>query len=140
MIEGQCKLRVMYSDTDQMGYLHHSAYLKYYETARWELFRERGMPYKLIEDQGYILPVTQVKIKYVLPARYDDILYTKTQIKSKFGARITLLCQMVNEQGQLINQAEIILAFLYADTRKPTIMPDFVSKLIYASIENVECD
>ena len=65
-------IRVTYSDTDQMGFMHHSNYFKYYETARWELFRNIGIPYPELEEEGIILPVTDASIKFIKPAVYDQ--------------------------------------------------------------------
>ena len=52
MINYEQKFRVAYPDTDRMGTVHHSNYAKYYEKARWELFRHIGVPYQSIEDSG----------------------------------------------------------------------------------------
>jgi len=48
------EIRVGYAETDQMGFVHHSNYVKYYETARWEAMRELGLCYKDIEKKRYI--------------------------------------------------------------------------------------
>lgn len=63
MITKETVFRVSYSDTDQMGFMHHSNYLKYYETARWELFRSIGIPYNEIEEEGVILPVITASVR-----------------------------------------------------------------------------
>ncbi len=86
----QSSYRVTYSDTDQMGYMHHSNYLKYYETARWELFRSIGIPYTKIEEEGIILPVINASAKFIKPARYDQKITISTRIKSTRGARVVL--------------------------------------------------
>jgi acyl-CoA thioester hydrolase len=52
MIEHDYIFRVLYPDTDQMGTMHHANYAKYYEAARWELFRSIGISYKSVEDAG----------------------------------------------------------------------------------------
>lgn len=80
--------RITYSDTDQMGFMHHSNYLRYYETARWELFRNIGLPYTEIEDEGYIFPVVNVTIKYLKPALYDQEINIVTSISSLRGASL----------------------------------------------------
>jgi len=59
--------RVSYSDTDQKGFMHHSNYLKYFETARWELFRSIGIPYTEIEQDGIILPVINGSLNFIKP-------------------------------------------------------------------------
>jgi acyl-CoA thioester hydrolase len=69
----QTKYRVSYSDTDQMGFMHHSNYLKYYETARWELFRSIGIAYPAIENEGIILPVINASLKFINQHPYKII-------------------------------------------------------------------
>ena len=49
--------RVKYSDTDQMGFVHHSNYLKFFENARISWLRELGVSYKKIEEDGILMPV-----------------------------------------------------------------------------------
>ena len=78
----QTTFRVSYSDTDQMGFMHHSNYLKYYETARWQLFKSIGIPYPEIEKEGIILPVINASLKFIKPAFYDQEIIINTRIKS----------------------------------------------------------
>ena len=70
----QTRIRVRYAETDRMGLLHHANYLVYFEQARTELLRQLGLTYKDLEDQGFLLVVTKVEIRYKSPARYDDVL------------------------------------------------------------------
>ena len=68
------EIRPGYSETDQMGFVHHSNYVKYFETARWELFRTLGIPYKLVEGAGFLLPVIKMEMEFLKPAFYDELL------------------------------------------------------------------
>ncbi|NDP19895.1 MAG: acyl-CoA thioesterase, partial [Paludibacter sp.] len=52
MITHEYKFRVTYPDTDKMGTMHHANYVKYYEAARWELFRSIGVSYNSVEEAG----------------------------------------------------------------------------------------
>ena len=72
--EKDIQLRVRYKETDQMGVVHHSNYPVYYEYARTELLREKGFTYKMMEDEGVMMPVREVGMKFLTPARYDDLL------------------------------------------------------------------
>ncbi|KAB2822078.1 MAG: acyl-CoA thioesterase, partial [Paludibacter sp.] len=74
MIEYEYTFRVMYPDTDQMGTMHHANYVKYYEAARWELFRSIGISYKSVEDAGYMLPVIRMNFRFLKTTRYDAVL------------------------------------------------------------------
>jgi acyl-CoA thioester hydrolase len=130
MIEHQYSFRVMYPDTDQMGTVHHSNYPKYYETARWELFRSIGISYKSVEEAGYMLPVVDMKFKFLKTTHYDALLTVKTTLKAIKGVRIWFTYQLYNEQNELINEAETELAFVKRDNWKPCVAPDFVLKAI----------
>lgn len=130
MIEHQYSFRVMYPDTDQMGTVHHSNYAKYYETARWELFRSIGISYKSVEDAGYMLPVIRMNFHFLKTTSYDALLTVHTTLKEIKGVRIWFTYKLYNDQNELINKAETELAFVDKDSWKPCAAPDFVLKAI----------
>jgi acyl-CoA thioester hydrolase len=74
------KIRVIYADTDAMGIVYHSNYMRWFEMGRTELFRQIGIAYKDVEENGCALPLTQAFCHYYLPARYDDIILLETDI------------------------------------------------------------
>ena len=76
----QVKVRIIYADTDAMGIVYHTNYIKWFETGRTELLRERGIVYAEMEPLGFNLPVTRVYCHYLLPARYDQVLTVVTSI------------------------------------------------------------
>src|SRR6266404_7336062 len=86
MTSGEVFIRVRYAETDRMGLLHHANYLVYFEQGRTELLRARGITYKDLEDQGYLLVLARVEVRYRSPARYDDLLTLRTTV-----ARTTLV-------------------------------------------------
>ena len=128
-------ISVAYSDTDQMGFMHHANYLKYYEKARWDLFAEIDLPYKTIEEQGHIFPVIDCRIKYFYPAFYDDIIRIRTEIVSVKGARILFKNQMFNNEKILINEAMIAVACVNKSTQKATMIPDTMKRKLEACLE-----
>ena len=69
------ELRVIYGDTDQMGVVYYANYLRFFEAARNEFIRAKGLRYRDLEaEHGLRLPVTEASVRYKLPARYDDLL------------------------------------------------------------------
>ncbi len=64
--------RVYYNETDQMARVYHSNYLLWMEEARTEWFKNIGLNYKKIEEDGYLLPVSDLSIKYLAPVEYDE--------------------------------------------------------------------
>lgn len=74
------KIRVIYADTDAMGIVYHTNYIRWFEVGRTELLRDMGILYAEVETAGYNLPLTQAYCHYLLPAHYDDLLFVDTEI------------------------------------------------------------
>lgn len=75
------ELRVIYGDTDQMGFVYYANYLRYLEAGRNEFIRANGIPYAQIErDFEIILPVAEVEVQYRASARYDDLILVETRL------------------------------------------------------------
>ena len=126
------KIRVGYCDTDQMGFVHHSNYVKYYEAARWDLLRKLGIPYAEIEKSGVLMPVIDMQFNFLRPARYDDLLTIKTRIKKITAARIEFAYEMYNALNQIINEASITLAFIKKATLRVCHPPNELKEKILA--------
>ena len=82
-------LRVNYSETDQMGVVYHANYLIWFDRARTELMRETGLTYKELEQQGVYLAVSEVRIRYRAPARYDDLVQVRCWVRELGSRRVT---------------------------------------------------
>src|SRR5436190_23684552 len=108
MVSGEITIRVRYAETDRMGLLHHANYLVYFEQGRTELLRARGLSYRELEDQGFLLVLTKVEVRYRRPARYDDLLTLRTTVERATMVRIDhryeLLCD-----GQLLAEGSSTL-------------------------------
>ncbi len=89
------ELRVRFVETDQMGVVHHSAYVPWLEAGRVEWLRDRGLSYREMEDAGLSLAVAQVAVEYRAACYFDDLLCvtsTLTAVRSRsvnFAYRIT---------------------------------------------------
>jgi acyl-CoA thioester hydrolase len=84
----EIEIRVRYAETDQMGLLHHAHYWVYFEMGRIELLRSRGLSYKDLEAQGFLLVIVRAQCRYHRPAYYDDLLRLRTTVVRATGARI----------------------------------------------------
>jgi len=84
------QIRVRYVETDQMGFAHHSNYLAWFEVARTDLFRQRGVPYAEVERAGYYLPVLEAQCRYLRAAHYDDLLEIRARLAEIRGLRLRL--------------------------------------------------
>jgi len=130
MIIHESTVRVRYGETDKMGYAYYGIYPQYYEVARTELIRSFGLSYKKLEDDGIMLPVLSLDIKYLKPALYDDLLKIKTKIVKLPAIRIEFEYEVYNQNNELLNIANTTLVFIDAETRKPRRAPkSFLIKL-----------
>ena len=108
----QHQLRVLYADTDQMGYVYYGNYGHYYEAARAEAIRSMGISYKQLEDSGVMMPITRMTVKYIKPAHYDELLTIKTIIPRLPNRIIIFQYEVFNEKKVLINEGETHLIFV----------------------------
>jgi len=124
------KIRVRYGETDQMGYMYYGNYAQYYEVGRVEMLRSLGMSYSSMEADGIMMPVLELKCKYIKPALYDQEITVKTIIKTLPGIRIFFEYELYNEKEELINIGATTLVFVDMKKNKPTNPPDnFMEKL-----------
>jgi acyl-CoA thioester hydrolase len=124
MRSGEVSIRVRYAETDRMGLLHHANYLVYFEQARTELLRERGVTYKDLEDQGYLLVLTRVEVRYRRPARYDDLLTIRTTVERVTSVRIDHRYEVLCD-GLVLAEGSSTLACVDR-TGRPQALPDFL--------------
>ena len=124
MSTGEVAIRVRYAETDRMGLLHHANYLVYFEQARTELLRSLGLTYKDMEDQGFLLVVTKVEVRFRRPARYDDLLTIRTTVTKTTMVRIDHKYEVFGE-GQLLAEGSSTLACVDR-TGRPQILPEFL--------------
>lgn len=77
----EISFRVRYGETDQMGVVYHGNYAQYLEMGRVEWLRSMGISYKAMEENGIMLPVISLNIKFKKSAVYDDLITVTTYIK-----------------------------------------------------------
>jgi acyl-CoA thioester hydrolase len=126
MTSGDITIRVRYAETDRMGLLHHANYLIYFEQGRTELLRSNGLSYKDLEDQGYLLVLTKLEVRYRWPAHYDDLLTLKTTTVRTTMVRIDHRYELFCE-GRLLAEGSSTLACVDREGR-PQALPDFLSQ------------
>lgn len=85
---GVSSVRVRYAETDQMGVAWHGHYLAWFEVGRTDLLRQQGVTYRELEEGGLRLPVIGTEVKFLRPARYDDLLEIRTRLAEMGGARV----------------------------------------------------
>jgi acyl-CoA thioester hydrolase len=119
MLIHSTKIRVRYGETDQMGYMYYGNYAQFYEVGRVELLRSLGMTYESMEASGIMMPVLELKCKYIKPALYDQEITVKVIIEKMPGIRIHFNYELYNEQEELINIGETTLVFVDMVKNRP---------------------
>ena len=102
-----------YHETDQMGVIHHSNYLRWMEEARIEYLNAANLNYKSLEDIGIISPIVSVNVEYKKPVKFDDVVLIKLQIVKYTGVSFEFDYDIVNkETGELCIKAHTKSCFL----------------------------
>lgn len=97
-----CTVRVLYADTDQMGVANHAVALRWFEQARAEWLRLRGRTYRQVEEEGTLLPVYEVRVRYLRPVRYDDLLELHAHIDPPTTVRVVFHYKVVRQHDQAV--------------------------------------
>lgn len=100
MVEHKTLIRVIYADTDAMGVVYHTNYIKWFEVGRSEMLRSIGFPYAALEEAGILLPVAECGCKYKLPAVYDDVLEISARVTELKGATVTIEYEIRRQESQ----------------------------------------
>jgi acyl-CoA thioester hydrolase len=105
----ETRFRVRYAETDQMGVVYHSNFIIWMEVGRVELLRELGYTYRDMEQDGYHLPVAEVKCRYKAPARYDDMILVRTRMINLRGFLIHFAYEILRDgEGTLLAEGESV--------------------------------
>jgi len=115
-------IRVRYAETDRMGLLHHANYFVYFEMARTELLRQRGISYREIEDAGHFLVIVDIDCKFKRPAHYDDLLTVRTIVERVTHVKIVHRYEVFRD-GLLLAEGHSTLACVDRDG-KPQALPE----------------
>jgi acyl-CoA thioester hydrolase len=118
-------IRVRYADTDQMNVVYHANYATYFEIGRTEAIRTLGITYREMEDMGIEMPVTEIDMRFLRPARYDDLIKVRTSLRHlPDNHRIEFYQEIFNDKGKLITSGKVTLYFLNKATKKRAVMPE----------------
>jgi acyl-CoA thioester hydrolase len=125
---------VYYEDTDTLGMVYHSNYLKYFERARVEWLNsiDVNLP-KIAAALRKAFVVHRVNIEYLKPAALGDRLDATVEVLSVRSCFVELR-QTVRRGAELLTQAEVRIVYVDMDKLKPVVLPDAVrSQLINTS-------
>ncbi|MDD4689146.1 MAG: acyl-CoA thioesterase [Eubacteriales bacterium] len=94
--------KVHYYETDKMGIVHHSNYIKWMEEARMVYLNKIGLSFKKLEDMGYVSPVIGVNVEYVNPTTFDDEIIVETSLSKYNGVALDVSYIMKNKVSEVV--------------------------------------
>ncbi len=122
----ETSVKVRYAETDQMGVVHHSIYPQYLEISRLNWLDTLGISYKSMEEEGIMLPVFELNLKYHKPVTFDEKIRIETRLREEPNVKIIFDYSLYNEQGNLVTTGYTVLVFMDAKTRKPVRCPNYM--------------
>ena len=126
--EHAVEVRVRYAETDRMGHAYYGAYMAWLEVGRVEYLRARGVTYRRLEEEGFLLPVREAHVEYLAPAHYDDLLTVRTRIGEVGKSRAEFLTRITRGEDE-IARARVTLACVDGSGR-PVRVPDAVREAL----------
>ncbi|MYL82986.1 YbgC/FadM family acyl-CoA thioesterase [Desulfovibrio aerotolerans] len=127
------QLTVSYGETDRMGYAYYGHYPHWFERARGQFIRDRGMSYAEVETRGVWLPVRDMAVRYLRPARYDEVITVRAGIAAWGRASVTFVYQVFGppDASWLLAAGETVHACTSPQGR-PIAVPDWLRGLFSA--------
>ena len=122
-MKDEIEFYVRYNETDQMSFVYHGNYVKYFEMGRIAWLNKLGFSYKKMEEDGILLPVIDLKINFKKSALFDDKLTLITTLISIPSYMIEFEYK-IKREGSLISSGYTKLIFLNSKTNKPMRCPD----------------
>ena len=120
----QSFFKVRYGETDQMKNMYYGRYFEWFEVARVDWIKSRGLTYKALEEQNCYLPVVEVKTRYIGANHYDDDVCVYTWLKKSNRRSVEYLHIVKNmATNKFTTEAEIRLIAVDSGG-KPTRLPE----------------
>ena len=110
------ELRVRYAETDRMGVVYYANFLVWCEVGRVEFMRALGGSYAALEAEGYGLAVAEARVRYLAPARFDDLIRIETSLTGVRSRAVTF--------DYVISHAETGVRLATAFTALVSVDPD----------------
>ena len=129
MLKSEVNLEVRYYETDQMGIVHHSNYIRYFECGRAQMLKELNLPMERIEAEGVMTPVVSVECRYKVPAKLGDTLRIVSIIDTPPTAKVVVKTEIYNQNDQLVCTGSVTLGFIDAVTRRPVRCPESLAAI-----------
>ena len=127
-------VRVYWEDTDAGGVVYYANYLKFFERARTEWLRALGVEQQALRDAtGAIFVVADAQVKYLAPAKLDDLLTVTVKMVER-GQASMVIEQQAWRGGTLLVDGRFRIGCVDALSLRPKRIPDLVSKHLFAPV------
>src|SRR2546427_9631614 len=123
------KIRVRYKDTDCMQIVYYGNYLTYFEVGRVDFLRAQGLPMSDV-DRKVHLPVVEAVVRYVRPARLDDLLEVRCWVSERRRASFRFSYEIVSEDGATVATGSTLHACLDPATSKMIAVPAWLGEIM----------
>ena len=123
------QIRVRYKDTDTMSVVYYGNYLTYFEVGRVEYLRQRDLPMSEV-DKRIRMPVVEASVKYVKPAKLDDLLEVSSRVSERKRASFTFSYEIRNEAKELVATGFTRHACWDPATAKMIALPDWLKEIM----------
>jgi len=130
MLKIDTNFEVRYYETDQMGVVHHSNYIRYFEVARTLSMKKVGIPYDEMERKGIVMPIVSVSCTYKRPALFGDTLRVSTILEHLPSVKISFTYEVYNHKDELLATGSTVLAFLDSATKRPMRAPQYLLDIL----------
>ena len=119
------KHKVQYYETDKMGIVHHSNYIRWMEEARVDFLEKIDWSYDQLEKVGLVSPVLSLNIDYNHPTYFSDIVSIDVEILELKMSKMRVGYKMTNEEEKVVAKCESSHGFLLSSGRPAIIKRDF---------------
>ncbi|NIF20797.1 MULTISPECIES: tol-pal system-associated acyl-CoA thioesterase [Pantoea] len=116
-------VRVYYEDTDAGGVVYHASYIAFYERARTEMLRQHHFSQQTLLEQQVGFVVRRMTVEYHAAARLDELLEIQSEVTAMTRATMTFTQRIVNAEGKVLNEAEVLIACINPHLMKPIALP-----------------
>ena len=123
------QIRVRYKDTDTMSVVYYGNYLTYFEVARVEYLRQRNLPMSEVDKRVH-MPVVEAFVRYVKPAKLDDLLEVSSRVSLRKRASFTFSYEIRNEAKELVATGFTRHACWDPATAKMIALPDWLKEIM----------
>jgi acyl-CoA thioester hydrolase len=122
--------RVRYSETDRMGVAHNKNYLEWFEIGRTEFCRQRGIPYRQIEQKGYYLVVAEAFCRYKKPLRYDEEFIIRTVLEQVVPKKVIFkYVLLTKEERKIVASGYTVHVVTNARAEVCSLPPEILEKI-----------